>query len=422
MVISDTRHEAILKYNKSPGYQRRILASLFDFIIISPVAGLASAVYLKDLKKYVYEDHSSIEMGVTLILFIFVSVWSYVLIQSIFIKTQGATFGQRIFHLRYLVKNLDTDKWEFQGPHFFRIFFHQMSWIASILFLGVPLLDILIQKNGTSFYDRIFHFKLVCLDQDSQTKSQQNLFLQLKNLGINILTSFAIGGFALLTWGLVSLENLSSEAHWSFITRYQKNELCNEVPIAITDFSDRLDRGISMYLLGDISKSCLEAEADFILWSPGKKGKAEAYLAKMILSSKTEDQEYYKKKVCAFNAGELCEVSEFLFDSNTNRITRLSHTGLKLLLSKILMAQEAIRIQAYKKAVLSIEEIKNLKLDSDGVDKLYIKAMWKWQESKKSVRLPASEQNQNLNQNRNMNSEDGFEEMNTIFKKQLGIE
>lgn len=367
----------------------RMLAFFLDFLILSPIVGLFSAVYLRDLRLYGIYDASVAEIRVTFILLVLTSVVMAVLLQSLFLVLWQATPGQRFLYLKVVHFHSHNSEKVTWGQALSRSF----SWWFGGLLLLLPNLEILSHPLRRGFHDRISDTILI------NSKGQNSRPLQAEK---KFITSWLYMFFSGLSIALfvffLNLENQTLEGTFTFAKNLSEGLLCEEISANEFNYEKRLDEAISLFLTGNISPACLQKESDFVLWQKQSKFHTLAYFAKALLTEKSNEQDFYESKICVSttekaSTTEECNLVHFLKSEKPNRADELRKSGLKLKSSRVLLLQESIAMKKYESALALIDDLMQDSELEATMNKYYVRVIWELSQtdSNKKTRQPASE-------------------------------
>jgi uncharacterized RDD family membrane protein YckC len=429
----------------SPG--DRLLACFLDFLILGPTVGLFTAIYLRDLRSYVYYDTSGgTEAMVTFLMMAFIGILAISLTQALFLTLTGATPGQRFLYLRVV----GYEPFAGQPIRFSQALLRSFSWWLGAPLLFVPLLEILSHPLRRAFYDRVSDTIVVCLKKKNSRPQ-----LAETQLISSWMQMFGLGLFAILVMFLHRLEEKTLEGHWTLEKSHRDHRVCESIDIGLQDIPKRLDQALSMYFVATSSKTteaentpeddssedqnevekakgCLEREADFALWQRQKKYHPLAYLAKGILVAKSEHQRpgspsvnpgVYDKFICINQNSEECVFIRYLREKSATNEESLRKSGLRMNASRVILMQEAIKQNNFSSALALVDDLMENPDLTPLVSKAYIQLIWKIQMflsqeenpqlgSLQGERKPASD---NPNQER-------LKEAVSIFKEKFQIE
>lgn len=392
----------IINHIASPG--DRLLACFLDFLILGPFVGLFTAVYLRDLRSYVYYETEGTEAVVTLILMAFVGILVISLTQSLFLALTGATPGQRFLYLRVVGYA------PFAGNPitFSQAFARSLSWWFGAIFLFVPLLEILSHPLRRTFYDRISDTIVVCLKKTNSRPHPNET-----HLIVSWLQMFGIGFLGVFAMYLHNLEERTLQGHWAFVKAQKGGMTCEAIDPELRDIPKRLDQALSMYWIAKAAgqqtsddgenhlvkaKTCLEKEADFALWQRQKTFHPLAYLAKSILNEKgaaklsntqasntqtsntQKIEEWpYENLICVNQTSEECALNHYFQNRTSGSEELLRKSGLRYNVSRVLLMQESIKQKNYTSALVLMEDLLANPEISPHVSNSYIRLIWQIQ-------------------------------------------
>lgn len=270
------------------GVHDRFLAFAFDTCLLVPIG----FVFLKPLWRRVQylsvTASASNELLGLLILTGFLSLVLFITLQALLTWRMGATPGQKIFQIE--VQTLDGGRPSL-GMCLTRIF----VWIFEMLLLGIPLLEILSHRHRRPWHDRIAETIVVTkksVGAESPHWLEQrffrNLYWGFLAIALIFFSAQIKGLFRAIQHGDMKRAELTKAGY-----------LCERITQALPERSedspaDRMDLGLAMYLGSELSRECLESEADFVIWTQDSEGLAWAHLARGILElDRSSDEEVH---------------------------------------------------------------------------------------------------------------------------------
>ncbi len=267
----------------------RIAAAVVDGTIIFSVSKVFAAQAIFALRV-----SSNFNLDQSLFASLFNIIW---LTFSVFItyklvtyKMLGRTLGQMFFSLN--ISNFSNDRKIDQYTLILRSFLSFLS-----IFLIFPVISILVNKDGRTFYDKIC--ETVVLTSRSDSKRKNSLLPIDKLLG----SSFILIIFAFMSYASLYLSKNTFRFQSDFI---KNSRVCSK----ITDFhkswtrskieESRIDVALALYSAGELSTECLSTEIDFEFSIDPLS--STAYLAKGLLSIENDKNFIrYFRKTCELN-------------------------------------------------------------------------------------------------------------------------
>lgn len=393
MVITDIFNSTELDNNSSKrSYSatvfQRVLAVLIDYFIFLPIASfiLVNLFYegLFLYKKFPQSDESF--FVVTILTMCSGVIISF--LQAICIYLFRGTPGQ-IFTKTYV---------EFEYVHvhiFLQAWLRQIGFVISIFSFGWPFLAVFFHPKRQTFYERMTDSTVLTAVYDSKDRSltaaEQNY----------IRAGFAAFSFFGLFLVAVSFFNLYKKTLYSFASfskQQQKEAFCKEIKNVKQE--NRLLVALAMNLADQLSDSCLDKEADFVLWRmDSMQGFSEvynpsmAYFAKYMTAKDSDTEKQYLDMSC-LNAQKSygCFLSEsFQNKSEKEFLAELKTSGKEDILASMIQYQLAQNMKLKEKSIF-LDKMK--KFDSLDIVKKFvlIEKIQNWQSQNNSKkRLPASD-------------------------------
>lgn len=264
----------------------RFFAFILDYLVLSPFVSFSLFLAFKE-ELYFTKSHSYAAETIPLLVSLAaVYLILFCLLQAGFIYFYKATPGQYFLKIRI----------HFEEPHdfiFWRAFLRQISFWGSFLFFGVPLLSLLTHSRQLTFYDRLAAVKVYSLKRHPTWMAFENEQHYWKSLTATLMI-FLTGMFAIFFWN--KYQRLV-EKSLTFHQLEKKQFFCSE--LEGVSFEDRLQTAIALNLVNRLSDSCLDKEADFLLWRSEAQDKSLAYFAKSLTESSLENEKKYLILACS---------------------------------------------------------------------------------------------------------------------------
>lgn len=386
MVIEDLTRPSILPRVHSEelrlaSVSDRAFAFFLDVIIISPIISLFFAGLVKQIKTLLMINSNTSEtIGYWLFLIAIVFITSF-LIQAIFIYHWQATPGQRFMHLKVI-------SWPHrqQEMSFSKALTRSFLWCFSWILLAVPFMEILGHPFRRAFHERASDTLVVTL----KDKDEGPIYFETRFIA-SWMNMFFIGVvLAVIFLGFGAWNSFQQSLKVSDIAQDQNETvLCDEVSKYMNEFTgknitpySRIDTSIAFLLSDKSQHSCLNKEANSILWKNNFSGEEKAksiswaYLAKAISETDRKLKLKYLNQTCEELAvGEACEIS-LLLDEKPNNFDKLKKKSFKSLTGKVLLIEDAIKENNYIYAISKIKEISDVSILSKYSNKRYIGAVW----------------------------------------------
>lgn len=275
------------KLLRIPSASDRSLAFIIDFLLFTPVIGLLTAVLSRKLKLSLILEASSSEIAVIwFLMFVFVLSAS-VLAQSYFWFKFGATPGQMFTQLR--VRSFP----DVAAPLTFgQCLLRSTLWFISLISLCVPFIEIFGHPLRRAFHERASDSVVVSLKTHAQEVPHpiESRFIS------SWLNFFFYGVFLFLflfSWGVYT--NLTQG---KYAGSGPSDFLCDNVS-GISASSERIEQAIANFMGRQISASCLNQEADYLLWfARDSKLRNWALFAKALAVTSQDLKISYEKALC----------------------------------------------------------------------------------------------------------------------------
>lgn len=270
-----------------PSVFDRNLAFLIDFLIFSPIVGLFTAVLSRHLKLNLILETGSGELAaIWLLMFTFVFV-AIVFIQALswfyFQATPGQYFTQvKVVHFPDPLTPLTLGQ----------CCLRSCLWFFSVLFLLIPFIEVIGHPFRRALHERASDTMVVTLKANVQEMPHpiERRFVS------SWLSFFFSGALFFLFLFVIGIYNNLQEGKYS--DQSSLEFLCEDVS-GLSATEDRIDQALTNYLGSQISASCLNQEADYLLWyARDEKLKSWALMAKALVTPAAELRESYEKNLC----------------------------------------------------------------------------------------------------------------------------
>jgi uncharacterized RDD family membrane protein YckC len=282
----------------------RFIAFVIDILVFIPLVGLFLSKLYGQIEITYFLAPDSNEFWV---LFFVASAFSFILVtlfQTLSLILVRATPGQWVMKIQVLSAH-EPEK----GLRFSQAFLRSFLWSLSLLFLGIPFLEVLSHRHRRAFPDRAadtWTFTKKLTGDLGPHWIETQFVRQFLLAGALLLTAFSIVG-------LGSYYRMALQGSFKEQELKAENYLCQSVSAYLEGNQSRIQKATALFAAGEIVEDCLESEADFVLWAPFHDEKAWAYLAKAFIGlGNKEKQALYFKKVCEVQSGEACELANFL--------------------------------------------------------------------------------------------------------------
>lgn len=375
MVFPDLNSYEISEQKHKPLLPIRILSTLIDYFIFAPVISFLILVFFRSGVDIYRSFPKSVEAQ---------SVFSYLVLgyvilatffQALFISFMRATPGQFFLKLNVEFKNT-------QYPIFLQAWARQLGFVLSFIFLGIPFLKALADENGQCFYEKMTDSQVYSkwpMDRHSYFYKAIEIDRKFWSAALATISSFLIVLGLVVFWKNYQFILTSPDTYAKMKT---KKKTCTE--FVHLDSTDRLRHAIAMNLVGMVSDSCLDQEADFVLWRNFTDDRALAYFAKFVSSTSDSLESKYLEQACL--EGENSEGCYWAttFTNNDFSEIRKSPDMANTILGKVLLYEFASkgntkkRIQAFNdlkeysdfksvKKYLLLENLHDLKKDQESL-------------------------------------------------------
>lgn len=334
MVFPDLNSFELSPQKYKPLVPIRILSFVIDYFIFAPVISFLILVLFHSgvdiYRSFPKSAEAQSVFGYLVIGYVVLSTF----FQALFISFMGATPGQHFLKLRVEFKNT-------QYPIFLQAWARQLGFVFSFVFLGIPFLKALADENGQCFYEKMTESKLISLwPIDSHSYFNKSIEIDRKfwSASLATISSFLIALGLVVFWKNYQYVLTSPD---TYAKMKSQKKSCNE--FAHLDSTDRLRYAIAMNLVGTVSDSCLDQEADFVLWRNFTDDRDLAYFAKFVSSQSDRLESKYLKQACAADkTSEGCYWAT-IFTENKFASIRNKPEMSKTLLGKVLLYEFASR-------------------------------------------------------------------------------
>lgn len=280
-----------------PSASDRFLSFAFDFVVLSPISGLSAVFFLKDLKTSLLTSESQLEALASFLPWVFVFLSVFFLIQSLSLMWFQGTPGQLVFSLR--VRSMDR-----RHLTFLQAWLRVCGPWVSMLFAGLPFLQLFSHHQRKTFYDRI---------SDTEVVSFKKTYLRpIHDFEVRFLNQWTSMFFIFIYltsfYTVFDLQKKTSN-EISSINSELKN--CN-ASLAFTGKEDlqvsSMDRLLSLYLVDKKYQACLQRKLE--QEQVFKEDPSIAYLSAYLLTDDESLQKLYQQKVCESTQGQsgLCQI------------------------------------------------------------------------------------------------------------------
>ena len=360
----------------------RVLALLFDFLILSPVISLAVAGLMRQTKTFFLLNSASQEGLVAAALVFVAIVFCVVLLQTLSLYYWQATPGQFFMQIRVISYPQEKERLSIN-----QCLVRALLWSCGFIFLAIPFLEVLSHSLRRSFHERASDTLVITLKKnfdEGPYPIESKFIASWLRMSFLFLLLFAVMGY---------FKTYQSLRVGEFREKGQSNPyVCKE--IKDLDFAgiSRLDAALSLFLLDEISPECLDKESEASLWSDPVNSQDLAYLAKVFVTEGDVKKEYLGK-VCTQPDSASCAIARYL--NEDGQVQDIEPYRAQLWTARFLISEEKFAQQDFIGSLQIIEELQKLPVFKKGLEKRYVRSIWALNEmSKKSIsrnRAPASE-------------------------------
>lgn len=374
----------------------RLLALVFDFLLLSPVVSLVTARLVRQKNTAMILDSQSGEGLLLAGLVFLVGAGVIILSQAVFWYHWQATPGQYFFQLR--VASYIPEK---SRLNFSQCLVRSICFVASFAMCALPFLEVLSHPFRRAFHERASDTIVITLkkvhDEGPHRLEEQFVGSWLRSIFFVFLFFISLGAIkAYKSFHSLAVSDLVDHSS-------QCKEVSDKIPIG----EGRLDASLALFVLSEISADCLNKEADASLWEDPKSNQDLAYLAKFISATANsaansrwrearelvlnkEDKTQYYQKVCRDPKSTACVIGKYLFEDG--EASTLKSTDEKLLISQVLRMQDFYDNHKYVKSLEVIEKLQAHSFLRIPLEKQLVKTSWVLRESLQTQggRAPAS--------------------------------
>lgn len=255
----------------------RLLAFGFDLCLWSPVALLIGKPFWRDFQYHQSLNPGSNEALLNFGFGLFLGLVLLLAVQTLTIWRWGATPGKKIFLLE--VVHVNGGRLSL-GQSFTRA----LTQIFELLCLAIPFLEVVSHPERRPWHDRLSESRVV-------TRKNKN-FEAPHRLETRFFRNLYWGfGLSLFVFAFAGLTQLRHQVNLGALKRgeLEKNSyLCEtktKIPAhdGMTAAQARLDFALAQFEAGAMDRDCLEAEADFAIWSRATELEAWAHLIRAVI-------------------------------------------------------------------------------------------------------------------------------------------
>ncbi len=369
------------KKKSTPNLMDRFFSFLIDYLVISPF--VLFLLYFSFNNGFNFWKQNPLAPENELFVFIFsVGYVAYFsLIQALFISVWRATPGQYFLKIR-------IDFHESQDLIFLRALSRQLAFWFSFALLGIPFLSVMTNKKRRTFYDRIADVSVVSLKHEFENFTYD---LEFKYWQSFVATLIIFVGFLFSAFIWKSYSRVVARTA-SFVALKEKGLFCEELEGLAID--ERLPTAVALNFAGQLTDSCLDQEADFVLWRQKSSDYSLAYFAKSLTAEDVSKEKKYLRQSCSDQKTDdyssLSAGCKYSYSFMTGEIDRLYDELKSDNVLDVVMKYELGRIleknEETEKNFAKIEKFNSLKL----VKKYQVVEMLSEKAGSRAERLPAS--------------------------------
>lgn len=292
----------------------RFFSFMIDYLVISPFVLFLLYTTFNNGFNFWKQNPTADENELFVLIFSIGYVGYFSLIQSLFIALWRATPGQYFLKIR-------CEFHETQELIFMRAMARQLSFWLSFAMLGIPFLSVMTNRKRRTFYDRIGDVSVVSTKHEFESQAYDLEFRYWQSF-VATLVVFVGFLFSALVWkNYTKIVNRSA----SFAALYEKHYFCSEVENI--NGEDRLQVAVALNFAGQLTDSCLDREADFVLWKQKFSDYSLAYYAKSLTTEDSEKEKKYLEQACAgqqtakfSSLSQGCKIAFAFLTDNTERL------------------------------------------------------------------------------------------------------
>lgn len=306
MVYRDLNEDSQASLNTQARYYAapfaRFFSGLLDYFIFFPIIAFFMTFFFKDSVTMITQAVSDRQINSVFIQLFSFYILFYTLLQTCFIYFYSATPGQSYLKLYVHFEERSSNL-------FFQIWFRQIGFVLSLLFLGLPFLAVFYHKKHRTFYDRLSESDVLTF-APTEIFPLQEIDKKYLSAGVSVsLAFFCMVSFVSLIQShqfsvnqLRTVSMLTSPAKKCFQAENQNPQ-------------ERLKTALALNILNIIPDDCVIDEADQIFSQLGPSMNAElnaqAYFSKYYIEQKDkkslEISSAYWAKACGTDIkSDLC--------------------------------------------------------------------------------------------------------------------
>ena len=271
---------------KSPAQMLdRFFSFVIDFLFIFPITTFSVYIVFNDGFQFLRTNPTAPENVIFETIVRITSVLVFALIQTYFVSIWSATPGQYFLKIRFEFEDNESGR-------MIKIFLRQILFWVSLLFLGIPYLAVLADKKRRTFYDKMCGVHVVSLKSENIVVGFENeyKYWQAFMTTLSLFYAFFIGVMLYTNYKSFSGRLISFNEFKS------RNYFCED--LATVDIDTRLETAVALNLVDQLSDSCLDREANFVLWRQRNVDTSLAYYAKSLTAETKEKEQSYLSQAC----------------------------------------------------------------------------------------------------------------------------
>ncbi len=350
----------------------RLLAFFIDFLITSPIAGLFASSALRDLKENIIENGNTESILICGLEYLFIFFAVNVIMQILFLHFWNASPGQKVLNLKVI---RFPNEYSYGPLSFAQCLMRSIGPWFSLLFLGIPMLEVFSHPWRRTFYDRLSDTLVVTLKKKGE-KSPLPFEAHFIRQWMQA-TSFLLVGVGIFQF----IQFLDLEKNNFSKTGSKQNSNCAAVNLFTNQKFTRLDRALSIYLVDKEEFSCVERElSNEHIYT---KEPALAYFAKSLLEPDEDTKKEYENQTCVVAANS----AECGWLKKSKKMKTAGSLSLQILQAKKLVDDEQ-----WEQALQVLSPLLDEEMLFGGLQKNYIKAYFSYiKTNKQGQRSPASD-------------------------------
>ncbi|MBT4761675.1 MAG: RDD family protein [Bdellovibrionaceae bacterium] len=297
-----------LKYIQMAKPVDRFAAAVIDIIsVVSPLILLLTSPMKKQILETTLLGQES-EMVFWFVMSFIATFLVSLVYQTFFTYVYGATLGKMIFKLKVV------NVWTHKNLSFSESLFRGFTWNVEALLLFIPTMGIMSHQQRRAFHDIIGESQVVCLREGGFSLSPTEFE---KSFVKGVFSSIVVFFVVFLSSQVMTAFYLIKDYDYQAGLLEEQGDLCSSVGKAANTWPNenkseakRLSVAISLYSSGEISKDCLEQEADFAF--SYNEDLDLANLAKaFVYSQQVEVSDAYLERICNIDSNSIsCKLSK----------------------------------------------------------------------------------------------------------------